>query len=695
LSPSIKETIAVVNSPIIPWVGIIGVTFALYLDPLRIAFNDALSNTFTNYILVVPFLIVIVVYLRRRFLISSSLLDLQKEKLDLKRILFGVSLCVSALVFFQSQTGTTASLEYSLLSLPLFLAGAIIAVFGFKTLGEAKFPILATAFLVTIPDNTLNYIASALAQFTSTITYDLLRFGHMPVQLEIVSGTPVLSISGPSGNVLLGVTAECSGLYSLSAFFVFAFFVGYVSLGSLPKRVMVFSIGFPFVYGLNLLRLIITFVIAYFYGVGPSLELFHLLGGSVLIFFAAIVLLFVGGKYFKISILHFVKQKLCPTCRSLAKGTCSTCGRLVSFWNVNLPSKSFVGLMVLLILGISSVSSLNPVFVFASGPSGLNVDSLITTPQKNIPFPSIPGWNLTYLYRDAQIEQTLGIQLAAAYAYTKPVQNLNSMIYVPILLQLGTTTNAYHRWEASLIVAPNEYGEKSPTIYYDNALALSSNPSITGDLLIFQRPNFQYREAVLYWDMQVLGTSYSSGRGTEFVQISIDSPVNQLVTARMIKALNDTSGIQSFELRFANQILSYWKPLSSNLSVFDALQAVGSIPLYVVVALPVGGLLLANVQGYATSRARVQKAVSKLKGSELTLINSLKVGLTEGEILQKMKADFEREGVDLTEAKLHELLDNGQKLGLVDKAVVDRKGVPTIVWKSRTWGKKGDVIPAL
>jgi len=98
-------------------------------------------------------------------------------------------------------------------------------------------------------------------------------------------GTPVINLASTAGiPISFSVDIACSGLYSLIGFLVFAFFLAYVTREKLLKKTVIFLVGLPLIYLLNVMRIIIIIVLGYNYGMDLALQVFHLIGGWVLIF---------------------------------------------------------------------------------------------------------------------------------------------------------------------------------------------------------------------------------------------------------------------------------------------------------------------------------------------------------------------------------------------------------------------------
>jgi hypothetical protein len=115
-----------------------------YFQDFVQVFSLALTDPDTQYVLIVPFVVAYFLYKRRKaFLIS--------RKNSLFHDFMAAFLCLLALVVYVSGSYSFYPLQIHLLSLPVFIAGLIMLVFGADVLRLLIFPLALTAFLSPFP----------------------------------------------------------------------------------------------------------------------------------------------------------------------------------------------------------------------------------------------------------------------------------------------------------------------------------------------------------------------------------------------------------------------------------------------------------------------------------------------------------------------------------------------------------------
>src|SRR3990172_10955525 len=127
---------------------IISVTLALYLSDLTILFTDALQSETTNYILIVPFVLVFLIYRKRKMLRAVLPMENgnQSKKVRRLQIIIALLSIVTSVLLYWYGSYTFTPLGYHMLSLPIFSAGLILLLFNIQTLRQLIFPILFLFF---------------------------------------------------------------------------------------------------------------------------------------------------------------------------------------------------------------------------------------------------------------------------------------------------------------------------------------------------------------------------------------------------------------------------------------------------------------------------------------------------------------------------------------------------------------------
>ncbi|MCC7306936.1 MAG: EpsI family protein [Acidobacteria bacterium] len=244
--------------------------------------------------LLVPFVIAFIVW--QRF-------DLLKKAIDEKGAWIG-GLFVSIAVLFLL-TGTLASILYAQrLSLLFMTVGVIICLFGISLIRHLAMPLLLLFLALPIPQILFNKIALPLQMLASRMADAGMHLIGIPaVRMGNVIEIPFRA----TGEIVsLEVVEACSGIRSLVTLITLALILGYFTRDrrdsfshglkglffakDIQRTFLLMTLAVPVALITNAARVIITGVIAYFYGHEAVEGLWHDLSGSA-VFFAALLLL--------------------------------------------------------------------------------------------------------------------------------------------------------------------------------------------------------------------------------------------------------------------------------------------------------------------------------------------------------------------------------------------------------------------
>jgi len=160
-------------------------------------------------------------------------------------------------------------------SLPLVLAGALLALGGRRALRAFAFALLFTLFLVPVPGFLVDAVSGPLKQTISALAAELLRGAGYPVARSGV----VLAV----GPYQLLVADACSGLNSMySLLAVGALYLHLVRRpGALHNGAIIASL-LPIAFLANMLRVMVLVLITYHFGDDAGQTFIHRLSGLTL-----------------------------------------------------------------------------------------------------------------------------------------------------------------------------------------------------------------------------------------------------------------------------------------------------------------------------------------------------------------------------------------------------------------------------
>jgi exosortase len=538
---------------------IVLVILTVYAQDLEILVNEALQDEAFTYIFLVPFFAGILFYLKKDMVKAS--LDLEKcgKKTRSKYLdeLVGVVLCLIAFLVYWYGSYTFYPLEYHIFSLPIFILGVTVILFDLKVMLVLLLPILFLFFSVPPPAEFIYSIGGTMASFNTQASYTLLKALSLPVGLSTSYGPPMIMLTSSNGApASFAVDLPCSGIYSFTAFSMFAAFLVLVISSSIPRKVGVVLLGLATFEVVNVARITTTIAIAYEFGVKVAMNLFHNVAGLLLIFIGMLLTLFMAEKVLKVQVTSIAKRQApCPKCETNSdkrERFCFDCGRSLSCLKTGI-SKEFWAKLFLLLLGCLIVTFCihAPTFVVAQGPKGVAYTS--NWAGSTDAFPNITGYRpIEFLYRDTNFESLAHQDASLWYVYV-PISESQSMIYVDVGVA-GSISNL-HNWEVCLVSWQTAQGQY-PLVSVLNSrdVQLLQDVPIIARYFTFEGPSpYNYTQVTLYWYEQA---TFNTGVTAEqkFVRISLIA---------LAQSSTNRQQLEDELLPVGQAVASYWEPLQS------------------------------------------------------------------------------------------------------------------------------------
>ena len=530
---------------------IIFAVITIYFQDLSFVFVDALQYEGYSYILLIPVLITYLLYRKRRILAASVLYE--DKNSDITRHLptvAGFLICLIAFTIYVFGSQTFSPLQYHLISLPIFAAGLVLVFFNPMTLRQAFFPILFLAFLTPPPVTFLNNIGSLLSVASTEVANAIANFLGVTSWISIESGSPAINLIRPDNQpLLLIVDVACSGIYSLVGFVVFATFFAYIVRDRIWKKLVIVSIGFPLIYFLNIIRITTIVLIGYQWGADLALEVFHILGGWVLVFIGTFLLLIIAEKIFKTQIFATanLKNQLNPTSHSQTKlptSLINTSEKLKK--KIRVFSAAKIVAVIIITLLVAYIQS--PVFNLTRGPSSIMIDTSFGQQGNLELLPPIEDYELRFLYRDIDFEKVSGQDFSLAYKYYP--ENPEDL-EVTVAVEIAESTVVLHLWEVCLITWAVPKGEQPVTSLDIRDIKIQEDPPITARYFAFIEQDQTRIQLVLYYFT------------TSIFEIENTTQTKQ-VKISFITYFYDTQDLNAKEeelLTFAENTVQYWEPI--------------------------------------------------------------------------------------------------------------------------------------
>jgi exosortase len=665
-------------------------TLALFSQDLIIIFTDAVESETTSYLLIVPFLLVYLVYRKRKMVKAAIPLESSKlfQKIPLSEIT-GILLFLASFLLYWYGSYTFTPLEYRMLTLPIYVSACILILFNTQTLRQLLFPVVFLFLLVPPPAEILYNAGAYLSSLSSELAYNLLKLMTLPVTLGFEDGTPIIYMTQQNGTEIpLAVDVACSGIYSLIGFLVFALFTAYVIRDKVWKKALIFLAGFPLIYLLNVFRITVIGVIAHYYGETLALNVFHLLGGWVLIFIGTLILLVTSEKLFKIQVIDRQREK-CTSCSSSPPTTdfCFSCGKILKKTDIKIRKRDLAKLAGLILSVILILSIQTPVFALTQLPQGSEI--ILQTPKGGNVTTSIlphgdvtPEYTLRFLRRDTAFEKRAKQDASLEYEYYPKPQYGETLESVYVAVEVASTRSSLHRWETCLITWPMSHGRQPTAIQIElKDVQLVENPPIIGRFFIFNNTEYNDIQAVLYWyETSVFRVNETSQQ--KHVKISLVAYPD---------TLDDVPAVKVQLLELATKVSSYWLPIKTWSQVALLISQSGD-KLIIITAVFLATLYVFHQFEKRKGKRQNTTAYNKLSEPNKQIIEA--VHQTEKATmptLNNISTTYESAtGKTMDKDKLLQKLAEAEKIGILKSETANKYDEPLQTWRTnmhtpRTW----------
>jgi exosortase len=655
-------------------VAMLATTIVLFSQDLTILFSDAVQNETTSYLLAMPFLFAYLIYRKRKMLRAVIPLgdkNQPREKRYLPTI-SGILLSVTAILLYWHGSYTFTPLEYHMIALPLFAAGLTLIIFNLQTFRQLAFPIAFLVFLMPPPTEFLYNIGATLSVVSSEASNAIVNTFGIPSTIISEYGNPTIIITQPDGTVIpFTVDIACSGIYALIGFLIFAVFVAYIIRDKLWKKLALILIGVPLIYSLNIVRITIILTLGYHFGEDLALQIFHLLGGWILIFFGTLLLLMISERMFKTQIFAKPSDK-CLQCNPKSQSSdsfCSACGRILNPGNISIDKIDVVKIASIAISVILLMSIQVPVFALTEASPIVIVDTPSGQQFSTGILPEISNYNLSFWYRDTQFEIRAKEDFSLVYLYM-PVNESKEPIWVTI--EIAPTRSSLHAWETCLITWPTTHGGQAKVTQIElKDVQLTENPPIISRYFVFNYTLTEETQAILYW--------YESSKFT------INSTVEQkYVKISLIAYPENTEDLPNIEnqlLTMAVQVANYWQPIKTWSQVTMLISQNGAN-----FALATTALLITIIFYYVLETRRQKKAngnaYQKLSKQNKQIIDIVQqTEKTSLPTLRNIATTYEKTiGKRINNDQLLKKLSEIENTGIVKSYIANKQDEPVNAW---------------
>ena len=148
-------------------------------------------------------------------------------------------------------------------SFVIIVVGVVMFLFGRKITWKLLFPLLFLAWMVPLPDVTIQKISFELKNFASEVSTRLLPHLGMAVFRE---GSTLHFLRPDESRDWLVIGDVCSGLRSMIALLAFGSIFAYITTCSLRRKAELFAASIPCSIIANITRIVVMALVAYFWG---------------------------------------------------------------------------------------------------------------------------------------------------------------------------------------------------------------------------------------------------------------------------------------------------------------------------------------------------------------------------------------------------------------------------------------------
>jgi exosortase len=648
----------------------------IYGNDFWILVNEAFQNEAISHILLLPFLVGFLFYLKKDLVKANITLEKQRKRRNVKYFneILGVLLFLVAFLVYWYGSQTFYPLEYHILSLPIFIAGVTLVLFSTRALKALLFPILFLLFLIPLPATFLYTVGGGLANFNTQVSYGILKASGLPITLSSSYGTPTILMSSASGQpVNFTVDIACSGIYSIVAFTMFATFLAFLAKTSIFRKLLLFITGFSVFVVLNISRIIGIVTVGYTFGEDAALFL-HSFAGLALIFVGMLLIFGFSEKVLKIEIVTKTKEQLpCPKCKRkkpLLVNFCQNCGRFIGKSNALISKGLFVKLLLLLFGCSLAVLSINaPIFVTAK--DSIELSSVGNFQDASSVFPEIPGYTLSFLYRDVDYEKIASQDSSLMYGYF-PQNTSDLVIYAAV--GVSSSISNLHNWEVCFVAIQTAQGQYPIVNVHDSReIQLLQDPSLIAKYFVFESPD-NYTQVTLYWYEKAMFKT----------ELTVEQKYVRISLIILTQNSADYPQLEEKLLETGQLIATTWQPLKS-----QALISLGVPAQQVLIAFSITFLAVTITTQYLSEQNKISNN-SKLFNNfaspkeklVLQTVHELakeKKHIKTSDIFENLRK--KRGCRSISFKKVFETLNVLYEYGLIRRTVVSVGNAPILVWK--------------
>jgi hypothetical protein len=420
----------------------------------------------------------------------------------------------------------------------------------------------------------------------------------------------------------------------------------------------IFIIGlFLILFNFQTLRQLALPIAFLFFLVPPPFEILAraLLGGFILIFTVTIILLSISDKAFRTHILHKTPMK-CNQCNPDPppnRDYCRACGRIFHPGTAKLHKTDTAKIATIILAAVLLVTIQSPVFAINKRAPIITINTPSGPEYSTQILPKIEQYSLTFY--PLGTAQGKVDPLSIGYEYKQLTNESDEAIYVTLDISSSSTPPPFNPSAGTPVTQINH----------------TSLPNIGADYFVYQYPEVDLIEAVVYW--------YTSP-----VFIINQTAQQKLVETVLITyphSMNDVPAVGQRLASIATQITNYWMPSETWPRATARFLSQNGIILSTVTSIAV----TATFFYYATETRRQRKeslaAVSKLNSLNMEIVKALQT--TKPATIGNLAATLQKNtGQTTTPEELEQRLRELENVGIIRSQISSQNNIPIQTWKA-------------
>jgi exosortase/archaeosortase family protein len=183
-----------------------------------------------------------------------------------------------------------------LLSLPLFVAGALILLFGWRVIFISRGALVVLLLAWPLPylvliENSSDFLTAVTTNAVRAVT------SVIPIATEVPGSQAVFTIAYAPEPFVVQIATACAGLNSTVAFLLVGGAFTLLLVGPVRAKLVWLAAGLVIVFAFNVVRVLALLAVGATFGESAALDLFHPVAGLVALIIALVLMLAVVRRF--------------------------------------------------------------------------------------------------------------------------------------------------------------------------------------------------------------------------------------------------------------------------------------------------------------------------------------------------------------------------------------------------------------